>query len=742
MKKVELLSPVGNMESLYMAVKYGADAVYLAGKKYGARSFAENFTEEEIINAVKYCHLYGVKIYITVNTIVYNNEIINFLKYIDFLYKNNVDALIMQDIGMISIVRKNYPDFEIHASTQMHNNNQETVKLLEKLGIKRVVMARELSLDEIDNIKTPLEKEIFVHGALCVCYSGCCLFSSIKNNRSANRGECVASCRLKYFLEENGSLINKSPKYLLSMKELNNINNIPKIIDKGINSLKIEGRMKSPEYVGFITKLYREAIDCYYNNKKYKISESDLTDLKSLYNRDFTNGYLFNKYGSDVMNIDAPNHMGSHLGKVIEVNKKMVKIKLDRDINQEDGIRFLNSNKGMIINKLYNKKNLLVSSLKKGDIAIIDNKIGFEKLDEVNKTIDKKLIIDIKNVEDIKIDVDIKIIAKSGEKLKIIIKDNDNNVVEKHDFLVEESINRPVSKNDIIKQISKLGNTPFKLNSIDIDMDQNIFIQNKNLNEIRRMAITELKEIRENKKIKREYIEFNVRTKKQIIERKNINVLVRNECQLKAAISCSVDNIYITDYELYKKYKRENVYYVLPRIIYNYEEYIGENLLVRELGSINKYSENNSVVSDYTLNIINNDGIDIISNLGVNRVCLSPEVNINDIDRSNYNSEVLVYGRLELMVTKYCIPNMIINKDNKSCNLCYKNKYHLKDEFGNIYPILHDNHISTIFDSENINLYKDIELIKNKFNNIRINLFDENYDDVVNLIKKFRSKYE
>ena len=316
------------------------------------------------------------------------------------------------------------------------------------------------------------------------------------------------------------------------------------------------------------------------------------------------------------------------------------------------------------------------------------------------------------------------------------------NVVEKHDFLVEESINRPVSKNDIIKQISKLGNTPFKLNSIDIDMDQNIFIQNKNLNEIRRMAITELKEIRENKKIKREYIEFNVRTKKQIIERKNINVLVRNECQLKAAISCSVDNIYITDYELYKKYKRENVYYVLPRIIYNYEEYIGENLLVRELGSINKYSENNSVVSDYTLNIINNDGIDIISNLGVNRVCLSPEVNINDIDRSNYNSEVLVYGRLELMVTKYCIPNMIINKDNKSCNLCYKNKYHLKDEFGNIYPILHDNHISTIFDSENINLYKDIELIKNKFNNIRINLFDENYDDVVNLIKKFRSKYE
>jgi len=239
--KKELLSPVGSMEALYQAVHNGADAVYLAGKKFGARMYADNFTEEELINAINYCHLYGVKIYITANTVIFDNEVENFINYIEFLYVNGVDAIIMQDIGMISLVKEKFPELEVHASTQVHNYNEEGIKLLKNLGISRVVLARELSLDEVKNIDVDIEKEIFIHGALCVCFSGCCLFSSMNSNRSGNRGECVASCRLPYKLFKNDKIVKTNGNYLLSMKELNTSNYLKDILDSDVVSLKIEG---------------------------------------------------------------------------------------------------------------------------------------------------------------------------------------------------------------------------------------------------------------------------------------------------------------------------------------------------------------------------------------------------------------------------------------------------------------------------------------------------------------------
>ena len=244
--KKELLSPVGNRESLYQAIHNGCDAVYLGGKKFGARMFADNFAPEDLQQAIRYCHLYGVKIYITVNTIIFDSEIEDFLGYIEFLYVNGVDAVIMQDIGMISLVHKKFPLLEIHASTQTHNHNSEGIKLLKDLGVKRVVLARELSLDEIKNIDVDIEKEVFIHGALCVCYSGCCLFSAMNTNRSGNRGECIASCRLPYELYKNDEKIKTDGNYLLSMKELNTSKYLKDILDSDIISLKIEGRMKSP----------------------------------------------------------------------------------------------------------------------------------------------------------------------------------------------------------------------------------------------------------------------------------------------------------------------------------------------------------------------------------------------------------------------------------------------------------------------------------------------------------------
>lgn len=727
MKKKELLIPVGNKESLYMAVNNGADAVYLAYKKFGARSYANNFTKEELVDAIKYCHLYGVKIYITVNTIIYDSEVDEFLEYIDFLYKNNVDALIIQDIGMIKLIRENYKDIELHASTQMHNITEEDCKLLESLGVKRVVFARELDIDTINNINTTLEKEVFIHGALCVCYSGCCLFSSRKTSRSANRGECIASCRLPYKIYEGNKLIDNKNKYLLSTKELNTIDDLDLILKSNIDSLKIEGRMKSAYYVGFITKLYREAIDNFYEGIDYKITEERLNELKSLYNREFTKGFILKS--TDNMNIKSPNHKGYYIGEVIEFDSKKIKIKLKDDLVQEDAIRFSNSNTGMIINKLYNSKGLLVNRIEKNNIAIVDNKINLNKKDTVYKTISKELINKLDKIDIRRIPINIELTCKVGIPLTLKFSDLDGNVVVEQGNIVEVAKTTSISSDNLEKQIIKLGNTEFFCNDIKIDFDENAFVPNKYLNELRRSLSAKLKDIRENKQINNSFDRLNITRRIIPKEKLNLNVLVRNEEQLNSVLKLGVDNIYIDDYSLYKKYKSRNVYYALPRIIDKYEDYINENLLVRELGSIYKYSKNNNLISDYTLNVSNKNSFELLNDLGINRVCTSIESRLNEINYDDYNKEIIVYGKPELMVSKYNIADKTLTEDVI---------YYLEDDKFRKYKTVKHNGITTIYDSDNIDFIKDINKIKKHFNNIRIDFLDEDEEQIIKVIEEVR----
>ena len=521
MTKPELLSPAGNMEALKAAIHNGADAVYIGGKDFGARKFADNFTEKEIIEAINYAHLYDTKVYVTVNTIIYENETEEFIKYLKFLYLNGGDAVIMQDIGMISLARKLIPELEIHASTQTHNCNDNTLKLFKKLGVTRVVLARELSLDEINNLQTDLEKEIFIHGALCICYSGCCLFSSLNGGRSGNRGKCAGPCRLPYTLIKNDKPIETKGLYLLSPKELNTTKQIQKILDTNVQSLKIEGRMKSPEYVGFITKMYRELID---NNTTQNTEKS----LKKLFNRDFTEGHLFNNKNYDLMNITSPNHIGIEIGKVLKIDKK-IKIKLTDDLAQNDGIRFKESKKGLIVNKLYNEKGLLINNAKKGDIIFLDNKINIKSLDTVLKTTDYNLINELKSYEEKKIPIDFKITAKEKQNIEITISDNKYKITEIGNK-IQTSITSPITKENIIKQISKLGNTPFILKNIDIDMDNNIFIPLKELNELRRILVEKLihEKTKINRKLPNYYYNHPNNKKNSDIK---INEFVKNEQQ-------------------------------------------------------------------------------------------------------------------------------------------------------------------------------------------------------------------
>ncbi len=728
MKKPELLCPAGNMEALRAAVNNGADAIYIGGNNFGARKFADNFNNDEIIEAINYAHLFGVKVYITVNTIIYEDEVLEFINYVKFLYLNGVDAIIMQDIGMIKLVRENIPDLEIHASTQTNNCNDEVLKLYKDLGVSRVVLARELSLDEINNLKTDIEKEVFIHGALCICYSGCCLFSSLNGGRSGNRGECAGPCRLPYTLIRNGNVLKTKGSYLLSPKELNTSSHFDKILDSNIQSLKIEGRMKSPAYVSFITKMYRELIDNGCTNSSER-------DLKKLFNRKFTSGHLFKNKNFDLMNIDSPNHIGVPIGEVIKCDKKIM-IKLNDDLSQNDGIRFQKNGKGLIVNKLYNSKGLLINKASKGDVVYLDNKLSIKGTDVVLKTTDYLLMERLNNYPLRKIKINYLVEARLNKNIVITIDDGSHSI-SVSGSKSEKAINSPTTKDNIIKQLSKLGDTIFEVNIIDIKLDDNLFISLRELNELRRQLVDEL--ILARTKINKSVSNFVIKPINNLCNNDfKINILVRNEKQLKAVLKCGVNNIYIDDYNLYLKYKNDNIFFRTNRTNYNLPEFENENLLITELGGLHKYVRNNNCITDYFLNVVNSYSADAIQSFGSSLVTLSPELSmkqLKDILKINNNIEIIVYGTLELMVMNHCLISM-----NDGCPLCKKNKYYLKNKYNELFPIFTRNCKTHIMHHEKLNLINYLnELKEYGLCNVRVELFDENEKEVLDIIKQIKT---
>lgn len=740
-EKVELLSPVGDMKTLYQAIHNGCDAVYLGGLLFGARKYANNFDNDELKEAVRYSHLYGVKVYVTVNTIIYENEINEFLEYIFYLNKINVDALIMQDIGMIKLVKGKFPNMEIHASTQVHNQNDEGIKLLKSLGVTRVVLDREMSIQEINNLHEKIEKEVFVHGALCISYSGCCLFSSLNGGRSGNRGECVQSCRKPYSLYQDDKKVDTLGNYLLSTKELNTISNLKEILDSDICSLKIEGRMKSSEYVGYVTRLYRRLIDNYYNNLDMSISSDEEKNLKLLFNREFTLGYLFNS--CDIMNIKTPNHQGIEIGKVIFIRDNKVYIKLEDSLCQEDGIRFLESNTGMVVNMLYDSNLMLTSKGDKGSVVAVDNKCNISTNDIVLKTSSKELVDEINNIVKKRIPIDINVLV-SDNVIVISICDIDNNMVEEV-ISVDEAINNPTSKENISKSLSKLGDSIYSLNSIFINYKQDIFIPISKLNEVRRNMLEKLDNIRINKFNKKIILDTSANRVELVKTDKvyKINVLVRNEKQLLSAMNCKVDCIYTESKDLYNKYKEvTNIFYRVKRVIRKYPPIKNGNILAQELGAINKYALNNKVNVDYTLNVVNSKSILYYNSLKVNLITLSQELSyeqVKDIMKEVYNVEILVYGKVEVMIMKYC--PLKYNLDH--CGKCSydKHKYYLVDEKLRKYFIDNSDCITRIFNYKNTDRIFDIEKYKElNIYNYRIDFLDEDDCDVASVINNVRKR--
>ena len=317
--KVELLAPAGNMASAVAAINSGCDAIYLAGPQYGARAYADNFSLDELKEVIKFAHIRDKSVFVTVNTVLFEDEIKDAIKFLEFLYLNDCDGVIVQDLGLVEIILKKYPDMPVHASTQMNIHTFSQAKKLQELGFKRIVLARETPFEVIKEIKEKLsvEIEVFVHGALCVSYSGNCYFSSVVGKRSGNRGRCAQPCRMLYKLDDN------KEKYYLSPKDLCTLEEIKRLVDIGVNSFKIEGRMKRSEYVGQVVSSYRKILD----NKEYDLNK-EINDLKLIFNREFTKGFLFNEHNNKFINVENQNHQGIKIGKVLSSNNNKVRVKL------------------------------------------------------------------------------------------------------------------------------------------------------------------------------------------------------------------------------------------------------------------------------------------------------------------------------------------------------------------------------------------------------------------------------
>lgn len=737
MKKTELLSPAGNMEMLKLAIHNGADAVYLAGTKFGARKYATNFTDEEIIKAIDYAHLFGVKVYITINTLIKDDEIKEFIDYVEFLHKNNVDAVLMQDIGMIYLVRKTFPNLEIHASTQFHNHNIEDLKFLHSIGVTRAVLARELSINEIKNMDVNIEKEVFVHGALCISYSGECLMSSLIMHRSGNKGCCAGMCRLPYKLYENNTKVNTKGDYLLSTKELCTLNNLKDILDANIDSIKIEGRMKSPEYVGYVTKLYRKAIDLYYQNKEINFSSEEINNLKVLFNREFTNGYILND-NENIINQTLPNHKGIQIGKVLNYSSKYITIKLDQELNQGDAVRFNNTNLGMYANFIYDKNKKLINKGKKNQLILLDNKINLKEKDDLYKTIDIKLLDKVKNYKEKKIPIEIEAVIKKDKPITIIFKD-ENNIARVEGKIPEIAETNPITENIIIEKLTKLGNSVYECNKIKIYLDNNLFISMKDINNLRRDLIDKLNNERVKSKIKFQKVNYTFKNNK-IKVTNNISLLIDNENDYLELNKYNV-NFYTENNILYNKYKNNNnIFLRLKRIINSFNNYKNEKLITNDIGSINKYITNNEIVTDIYSNITNCYSVKFLTTIGVKKIGLSPELNIDEANTllNNYittfneipNLELLIYGKPELMLLKHCIINENLKNGNKCNAVCKKNNYYIEDRNNKKYKIItNDCYIKLLS-------YKPIDYLK-QINNLKITNY---YISLIDISEEERKK--
>ena len=688
---VELLSPVGDFECLKAAVQNGANSVYFGADIFSARAFATNFSLEDLEKAIQYAKIRGVKTHLTLNTLVTDTEFESAMNVAKKAYEFGIDAIIVQDLGLAMALMRAFPDLPIHGSTQMTVHNLNGALELQELGFKRVVLARELSVNEIDYIckNTNIEIETFIHGALCISYSGQCLFSSMLGGRSGNRGKCAGPCRLPFELLENNKTINSG--YLLSTRDLCGLEFIPDLIRAGVKSFKIEGRMKSPEYVATVTRIYRKYIDLALSDNEYVIDENDKKELLQVFNRGMSSsGHLSNEANRNLVFKEKPNNMGLFLGKIQKYNHKKgyITVKLNEPIGIGDTISIEKEQGTYTISELMdtNMKNIKFTEI--GQTVVIGRMKGNIKLgNQIYKMSSKKLNLLAQNScskENRKVLLNCHIVIKENKPISITVTSASNIELYKglkihyaSDIIPLKAKTRPMDKNTIISQFSKTGSTPYAFKTLDIDLDHNVFIPKlSTLNDLRRTILQMVEQYAINvmtrtysmtdKKVNKSKNENNMMDKlekeqhdsqKSSIKKTRLSLLLNilhtnfDYTQLQ-----DIENVYIPlKYFSMKDYQeilhilddKFNVYIYMPTIVKsNYKNLLSSNIET----TLNNYhikgfvisnicnikllntlfadlNKNLELITNYTFNVYNSNTIKELKNLGICRYTISPELN-------------------------------------------------------------------------------------------------------------------
>lgn len=770
MKKIELLAPAGNIESIYAAVESGADAVYLGGNKFSARAYAQNFDDKNMESAVEYCHIHDVKVYVTINTVIKGKEINAACEYARFLYNTGVDALIVQDIGFSFILKDILPNFELHASTQMTIHNGKAALFLKKMGFKRIVLSRELSLAEIEHISSQLgiETEIFIHGALCICYSGQCLMSSIIGGRSGNRGRCAQPCRLPYeIIDEKGK--SRKRGYLLSPKDICTIENIGEIIKSGTSSLKIEGRMKRPEYVAGVVREYRNMIDNFYENCK---SLNDAAYIKhskksllQLFNREgFSKAYLFGNTGKDMMSYSFSKNTGTEIGVV----KENETISLMEDISVGDGIRVENS--GFVISKILKNKREASKAFDGESVKILpfNYRIG----DTLYKTSDflqiEELRESYKYARLKKIELTLTVKFKRGEPV-VLCTNYDELEFRAEGKKVAAALKQPLSRERICESLNKTGEEMFKFKSIEFEYFEKGFLPISALNEVRRELFKRVREyvLAKNRKDNNFNTEIHssiyIKNKFAGDELPQKIICVSSDEQLEAVLGSNFQCICINPFQREKinklgNFKSKKVYIKVPNIVkeeFNYvEDFINRNLnkiegiVTGNLGIISRFKDKIKILGDYKLNITNSSALNFYNKI-TNGDCLSVELDRHEIKdlvgKGDFKAQVLVYGKIELMVSEHCVIGSTVGNKcsfincNKSCE---NRSFSLLDRKKKKFVLRTDRFCrSYIYNAVPINLISNMKELRGMgVQSFRADFTDEDYSETKRILSYFQKE--
>ncbi len=711
MKRAELLAPVGKMENAIAAIENGADALFVGGKAFNARQSADNFTPDELKDIIHYAKLRGVRVYVTVNILIKEKEMQLLFDYLRYLEEVGVDALIIQDLGVAKVVRKYFPNLRMHASTQLSAHSIEDVLYLKQLGFKRVVLARELQLKEIREIieKCDIEVETFVHGALCYSYSGQCLMSSLIGGRSGNRGRCAQPCRMKYTLKKDGMPVRKDA-YLLSLKDICSIEFLPELIACGIHSFKIEGRMKSPEYVASVISTYRKYIDLESAKEEYVVHEGDIELLKGIFNRGgFSKGYYYEKGSPKMLTPISPRHIGLYAGEVIHFSPKtgLATIKLERTLHPGDGLEIIREGKesvGTGITKLCEAGSQI--------------KCHFDKYIEVGShvylTKNHQLLKEMRltyQKQDRKLPISLSVTGKIQKPIVLTATYQNISVICQGECL-EEATNNPVTRQQALKQLTKLGSTSFVAEKAQIDeWPERGYIGIKSLNTIRREVVEALEkallkvEVAKDKKVYQSEKPASFHQPCVICHATTLQ-------QLEAALDCKeITTIYwewdyddASTWEALSLCSVRNIsfYLHLPFIMRNesYNQYgpmirrwanepiagyvirsFGEYQLVKDLDRV--------IVTDYNMNVTNNEAIRLWQEGGVQRVTVSAELVGEELDDLQGDTEKIIYGYLPMMTSSQCV---LRNTDNCQKGSKSTHQFCLEDRKGAAWRIQTDCH--------------------------------------------------